>query len=134
MPEVPEQQSPSQEEVKMAKKSQVPQPSEADLDKQTAQQQPEQLSQQTPTEGENVVPVEPVEGLEDPDSDSPNEPQYEEGFTVNFTSPAGESYSITVTKVEGDQITLQNSTPGAAASTVSLEQAKEILESPTRTK
>ncbi len=130
MPEVPNEQAPSREEVKLSSDPQ-PQPSEATLDQQTVDQQGEQPSQVPPSEGGNVVPVEPVEGLQDPDSSQ--KPEYKEGESYSFTAPNGESYSITITKIEGDQVTLQNSTLGAAPVTVGYEQAKEILESPART-
>jgi hypothetical protein len=120
MPEVPDAQAPSTEEVKLSNEPQ-PQPSEVELDRQTVES--------APSEGGNVVPVEPVEGLEDPQSkDRP----YKEGDSFSFTAPNGESYSIAVVKVEGDQITLQNSTPGTEPIELSLKAAQEILESPAR--
>jgi hypothetical protein len=131
MPEVPDSQAPSSEEVKLS--NDIVPPSELDIDKETVQQQPDetdQPSQVPPSEGGNVIPVEPVEGLKDPSQSKQLE--YKEGQYFSFTAPNGESYGITVTKVEGDQITLQNSTPGTTAVTLPLEQAKEILESPAR--
>jgi len=126
MPEVPTDQAPSTEEVKLSNEPQ-PQPSEADLDKETVELQ----RTKTPSEGGNVVPVEPNEGLTDPDSSSP-QAEYKEGDSFSFTSPSGESYSLTIMKVEGDQITLQNSTVGTEPVTLPLEEAKAILESPAR--
>jgi hypothetical protein len=130
MPEVPIDQAPSTEEVKLSTENQPP--SNLELDQQLAQQQqPEQPNQVPPSEGGNVVPVEPSAGLTDPDSSSP-QPEYKEGDSFSFTSPSGESYSLTIMKVEGDQVTLQNSTVGTEPVTLPLEEAKAILESPAR--
>lgn len=116
MPEVPDQQAPSKEEVKLTNEP-LPQPSEAELDKQVVEQKPA-----------DVVPVEPEEG-----NSSDNSP-YKEGDAFSFSAPSGESYSILVTKVEGDQVTLQNSAPDSAAITLPLEEARKILESDARTR
>ncbi len=136
MPEVPDQQAPSSEEAKLGA-DQLPQPSEATLDQQTVEQQQNQvdpdliIGDPAPSEGGNVVPVEPSEGLQDPQS-SPK-PEYKEGDSFSFTAPNGESYGIAVVKVEGDQVTIQNSTPGTEPITLPLEKVREILESPART-
>lgn len=120
MPEVPDQQAPSKEEVKLTNEP-IPQPSEAELDKQV-------VEQSAPSENGNVVPVEPEEGIVG------NNAPYKEGDAFSFSAPSGESYSILVTKVEGDQVTLQNSAPDSAAITLPLEEARKILESDARTR
>lgn len=134
MPEVPDAQGPSTEEVKLSTESESqPQPSNLDLDKQTVEQQqpsPNQPSSVPPSEGGNVVPIEPEVGVVGDDAPIP----YKEGDSYSFTAPNGESYSIMVTKVEEDKITLQNSVAGTAPITVSLKQAQEILESPARSR
>jgi hypothetical protein len=104
MPEVPDSQAPSSEEQQLSSEALV------------ASQEAEAVAE---------MPAEEKEALE-------NSP-YKEGDVYSYMNPAGQSYQIKVESVNGDMITIRNTTVSAEAQEVSLDEAKTILDSAART-